>query len=130
MRPGSGTAFEDTHRQRERLRANLPAQIADHELIRAVAAGTYGEVWLARNQLTGTYRAIKIIWREAFETPKPYEREFEAITRFEPISRSHPGFVHILQIGRLQNGFYYIMELADDLDPQRRDVEISSYTPA
>jgi WD40 repeat protein len=85
---------------------------------------------VARNHLTGTHRAIKIIWRDAFETPKPYEREFEAISRFEPISRSHPGFVHVLQTGRLNNGFYYIMELADDVDPERRDVDVASYQPA
>jgi len=36
--------------------------------------------------------------------------------RFTPISRLHPGFVHILHVGRSEPGgcFYYIMELGDD----------------
>jgi len=35
--------------------------------------------------------------------------------KFEPISRSHEGFVDILQIGRNDEAgyFYYVMELAD-----------------
>ncbi|HEV8542607.1 MAG TPA: WD40 repeat domain-containing serine/threonine protein kinase, partial [Verrucomicrobiae bacterium] len=112
--------------QRQRLRSTLPAQIADHQLLRPIAFGSYGDVWLGRNLLTGTFRAIKIIWRGAFDNTKPYEREFEGIRRFEPISRQHPGFVHILQTGLLGNGFYYIMELADDLHTGQK-IEPGSY---
>jgi len=93
----------------------VPAQIAGHKLLKPIAEGSYGEVWLAQNELTAVYRAIKIIWKAAFSNSKPYEREFEAIKRFEPISRQHPGFLHILQAGLLDEGFYYIMELADDV---------------
>jgi hypothetical protein len=34
-----------------------PPEIPDHELIRRVGSGSYGEVWLAKNVL-GAYRAI------------------------------------------------------------------------
>ena len=38
---------------------------------------------------------------------------------FEPISRSHAGFVDILQVGRddARAFFYYVKELADDHAP-------------
>src|SRR5688572_28521132 len=111
----SDTSIERVLAKRQQLRSTLPRCIADHELLRPIAAGSYGDVWLGRNGVTGTYRAVKIVWTEAFETAKPYEREFDALGRFEPISRTHPGLVHVLQTGRLSNGFYYIMELADDL---------------
>src|SRR4051812_27697613 len=114
--------------RRQRLRATLPNQIADHELLRPIAFGSYGDVWLAQNALTGTFRAVKIIWREAFDNAKPYEREFEGIRRFEPISRQHPGFVHILQTGVLENGFYYIMELADDAHNGQK-IDPETYQP-
>ncbi|HLH55169.1 MAG TPA: AAA family ATPase [Verrucomicrobiae bacterium] len=93
-----------------------PLEIPDHELIRRVGQGSYGEVWLARN-VFGTYRAVKIIERSAFSDARPFEREFGGIKRFEPISRTHPGFVSILHVGRNQarGFFYYIMELADDV---------------
>src|ERR1041385_5190738 len=88
--------------------------IPDHELLSSIGRGSYGEVWLARNVM-GTYRAVKIVYRAAFEHARPFEREFNGIQKFEPISRSHDGFVDVLQIGRSSEYFYYVMELADDV---------------
>src|SRR3990172_1161414 len=87
--------------------------IPDHELIRPIGRGSYGEVWLARSVL-GEYRAVKIIRRDAFDRDRPVERELEGIQKFEPISRSHENQVHILHVGRFDGGFFYVMELADD----------------
>ena len=96
-----------------------PPRIPDHELIRRIGRGAYGEVWLARNAL-GTLRAVKIVYRDNFKDARPYEREFAGIRRFEPLSRSNEGFVDILQVGRDDAGgwFYYVMELADAAEPQ------------
>jgi WD40 repeat protein len=98
---------------------NAPPQIPDHELIRRIGQGAYGEVWLARNAL-GTWRAVKIVYRDNFKDARPYEREFAGIRRFEPLSRSNEGFVDILQVGRDDTGgwFYYVMELADAAEPR------------
>jgi serine/threonine protein kinase len=93
--------------------SRLVPNIPDHELLRIIGHGAYGEVWLARNAL-GAYRAIKIVHRKDFEESRPFEREFSGIQKFEPISRSHEGLVHILQVGRREDYFYYVMELADD----------------
>jgi WD40 repeat protein len=97
-----------------------PPEIPDHELIRCIGEGSYGEIWLAKTVM-GIYRAVKIIYRARFEQERSYEREFQGIQRFEPISRSHPGLVDILQIGRNDTAgyYYYIMELADDHDTSR-----------
>src|SRR5205823_2754556 len=90
-------------------------QIPDHELIRCIGRGSYGEVWLARN-IMGTYRAVKIVYRHTFKDAHPFEREFNGIQKFEPVSRTHEGLVDVLQIGRNDRDgyFYYVMELADD----------------
>src|SRR6266850_847988 len=92
--------------------------IPDHALIREIGRGSYGEVWLARNAL-GTYRAVKIVYRQTFAHDRPYEREFSGIQKFEPISRAHEGLVDILQVGRNNDAgyFYYVMELADAEQP-------------
>lgn len=89
--------------------------IPDHQLLRKIGAGSYGEVWLARNVM-GTYRAVKCVYRKTFSNDRPYEREFTGIQKFEPISRSHEGLVDVLQIGRNDPAGYfcYVMELADD----------------
>jgi len=108
-----------------------PPAIPDHELVRRIGQGAYGEVWLACNAL-GTWRAVKIVYRDNFKDERPYEREFAGIRRFEPLSRSNEGFVDVLQVGRFDSPrgdefrespiaepedcggwFYYVMELAD-----------------
>src|SRR5919106_215973 len=62
-----------------------PPSIPDHELLRCIGRGSYGEVWLARNVM-GVYRAMRIVYRDAFESDRPYEREYHGIRKFEPIS--------------------------------------------
>src|SRR5262249_54594868 len=102
-------------------------QVPDHELLTRIGQGSYGEVWLARNVM-GTYRAVKIVYRAAFEHARPFEREFNGIQKFEPISRSHDGFVDVLQIGRTPDYFYYVMELADDVSAGQQ-IDPATYEP-
>ena len=90
--------------------------VPNHEMVRSIGRGSYGEIWLARS-LTGTWRAVKIVDRRTFESDKAFQREFEGMAKFEPISREDAGFVDILHVGRDEAGdfFYYVMELGDDL---------------
>src|SRR5216117_982462 len=92
-----------------------PPRIPDHELLQPIGSGAYGEVWLARSVM-GELRAVKIIHRSRFNDPRPFEREFEGIRRFEPISRSHPSQLAILHVGKNDDAgcFYCVMELADN----------------
>ncbi len=103
-------------------------QVPNHELVRVIGRGAYGEIWMARS-LTGALRAVKIVDRRTFENERSFEREFEGMARFEPISRSDAGFVDILHVGRDPGGhfFYYVMELADDVTG--RQVEAEAYVP-
>ncbi len=97
---------------------SVPPVIPDHTLRRPIGRGAYGEVWLARNVM-GAPRAVKIVWRRQFESDRPYEREFAGIQRYEPVSRSAEGLVHVLHVGRnnAEGYFYYVMELADSAVP-------------
>jgi hypothetical protein len=91
--------------------------IPDHDVLRKIGGGAYGEVWLARG-VTGALRGVKVVWREDFEDERGFEREFEGILKFEPISRDHPGLMNILHVGRSPDGvsfYYYVMELGDDV---------------
>jgi class 3 adenylate cyclase/tetratricopeptide (TPR) repeat protein len=111
------------------LRVALPS-IPDHKLIRCIGHGAYGEVWLARSIVLGAYRAVKIVWRKRFSDERPFEREFEGLKRFEPISRLHAGFMQILHIGRNNRSkcFYCIMELADDVK-SGQEIVSRKYSP-
>jgi serine/threonine protein kinase len=90
-----------------------PPIIPDHEMLRVIGRGAYGEIWLARS-LTGALRAVKIVYRSTFENERAFHREFSGMSHFEPFSREQSGFVDILHVGRSAEFFYYIMELADD----------------
>ena len=97
----------------KRSHPNIP----DHDVLRKIGGGAYGEVWMARG-VTGAMRAVKIVWREDFDDERTFEREFEGILKFEPISRDHPALVNILHVGRSPDGvsfYYYVMELGDDV---------------
>src|ERR1043166_6386304 len=88
--------------------------VPDHELVKRIGGGSYGDGVLARN-VVGTWRAVKVVFRDRFLDARPYEREFNGIQKFEPLSRGNEAFIDILQIGRndAEGYFYYVMELAD-----------------
>src|SRR6184192_3100914 len=103
--------------------------IPDFQLLRRIGQGSYGEVWLARN-IVGTYRAVKVVERKAFQDEEAFEREFLGLQQFEPVSREHEGFVAILHVARnrAEGFFYYVMELADN-DSNGGGIEPETYAP-
>jgi serine/threonine protein kinase len=111
--------------------AEFPAQvpIPEHELIRCIGQGSYGQVWLARNAM-GAYRAVKIVFRDSFDSDRPFERELWGIRKFEPVSRLHEGFIDVLQVGLNESKgyFYYIMEVGDD-QVAAQNIDARSYEP-
>jgi WD40 repeat protein/serine/threonine protein kinase/Flp pilus assembly protein TadD len=104
-----------------------PPVVPDHELLREVGTGSYGEVWLARS-VTGTLRAVKVVYRRNFDHDRPFEREFSGILQFEPVSRTHESQVDILHVGRGTDCFYYVMEVADDVDAGQ-NIDPVAYQP-
>ena len=100
--------------------------VPDHKLLKRIGGGSYGDVWLACS-VVGTWRAVKVVFRDRFLDARPYDREFNGIQNFEPLSRSNEGFVDILQIGRndADGYFYYVMELADDACPEAKGNQLS-----
>ena len=119
-RAGGGVTGSGTQTHAPSLQhSNLPPAIPDHEMLRCIGQGSYGEVWLARNVM-GEPRAVKVVRRATFGDNRPFEREFEGIKKFEPISRSHESQVQILHVGlnAVEGYFYYVMELADDANAE------------
>ncbi len=110
MKQGNDTPPPDS-------RGGVTPAIPDHQLVRRIAAGSYGEVWLARSA-HGEWRAVKLVFQADFKDARPYEREYSGLVKFEPVSREHEGLVDILHVGRNDGDFFYcVMELADAVAP-------------
>jgi hypothetical protein len=121
---------EDSPDAAHTKRAALPREVVpDHELLRCIGRGSYGEVWLARSTI-GLFRAVKVIHRSTFVDQAPFEREVRGICKFEPVSRSCDSFLDILQVGQneAEGCFYYVMELGDDLE-RGQAIDPQTYSP-
>jgi WD40 repeat protein len=125
---GEETRFEERSEDPGGRRPR-PLRVPDHELIRFIAKGAFGSVWLARNIL-GRFRAVKVVYRADFRAEHDYEREYAGLQRFEPVSRSHESLTDILQVGRDDDAgyFYYVMEVADD-EVSGQEIDPGRYRP-
>lgn len=109
--------------------APLPPEIPDYELLQRIGRGSYGDVWIARTA-TSLYRAVKVVWRDRFPDSGPYEREFRGLREFEKVSLVQPRQLALLHVSRRdeEGFFYYVMELADDVE-KGRDIRPETYQP-
>ncbi len=94
-------------------RGTLAGQvIAGHELVRVLAAGGMGEVYLARHHTLGMERAVKVIrtdLREIAEAHERFVREAQVLARLQ-----HNSIVQIIDFGELPNGWPFLtMEYID-----------------
>jgi len=91
----------------------------DYELIDPpFGEGAYGKVWLVRNAV-GQWQALKVIYLSKFDNnTDPFDREFNGISRYKPISDKHPGLLRVdFVTRRREKYFYYVMELGDSVNP-------------
>ena len=91
----------------------------DYELLHPpFGKGAYGKVWLARNAI-GQWQALKVVYLANFgDDADPYEREFNGIKRYKPVSDKHPGLLRVDFVSQKKPAgyFFYVMELGDPLD--------------
>lgn len=91
------------------------------EISGSFGEGSFGNVRVVRNA-TGQLQALKEVVRAKFlerhGNADAYEREFEGVKNYKPISAQHPGLLHIDYVNRNdEDGFYfYVMELGDAMD--------------
>ncbi len=99
-----------------RTRQRLPKAPGYKLFQPAIGEGAYGKVWLVQNR-AGEWKALKAVYLASFsQNLDPYEREFNGITKYKPISSQHAALLQLEQVSEKNDGyFYYVMELADSL---------------
>lgn len=85
--------------------------IPDYTLLQSCGKGAYGQVWLAQSQ-TNKLVALKYV-----ANSQAGDREFEGLINYSQLPES-PHLIRILHLGKLEDGFFYTMELADGLYSQ------------
>src|SRR5688500_4201725 len=99
----------------------------EFNILNFIGRGSYGDVHLA-NDPAGNLWAVKIVYRASFSEERPYLREFKGVRAYVPVSLASDHLLKILYVGQReeQGCFYYIMELADDLQ-NGRQIDPSTY---
>ncbi len=109
-----------------------PGKIPSYELLRFIKAGGFGDVWLARERVTGVRRAIKVLHKSDSERAA---RDIEGVRRYQRCAHNHPHLLQILTVGETDRCFYCVMDAADDERgpdarlPDGADSRISGYSP-
>ena len=72
--------------------------------------GAYGMVYLAENTI-GERLIIKVV-----ENTEKSNRELNGIRNYMKVCKVHPSLLQIFHVGKTDDGFYYTMEAADNLE--------------
>ena len=96
--------------------------VPDYELLHWIGRGGFGEVWLARHRIHGEFCAVKIV-------PKSHAAELDGVRAYKQRASSHPGLIPIEHVGELDQAYYYVMPLADDVKPASAVRAPDAYEP-
>lgn len=98
------------------LRYKPGDRVESFRLLGECGRGSCGMVFLAENVVTGSRHALKIIPEGGGFS----ERELDAIVRYMRLC-PQSDLMQITHAGRVEGGFYYVMDAADDLNGGRGD---------
>jgi len=88
-------------------------QIESYRLLHECGSGSYGTVFLAENIVTGQKAALKIIPENNLFS----QRELRGIVQYMQIC-PRSGLMQVYHAGRCGDSFYYVMDAADNLNPE------------
>jgi len=93
----------------QELSSGAPRTVPGYTLKRKLGRGTFGEVWLAEDQLTQRPVAIKFLLRGAGRNWEAMLEEVRQLARFD----SEPSVVHLVAVDRDGDPPCYVMSYAD-----------------
>lgn len=103
--------------------ASAPSiEAPNHELVRCLGIGGFGQVWLARHVLTEHHRACKLI-------PEEKALELAGLRRLKRDVPPHPNLFPIEDVGAGDGWLYCLMPLADPASDNHAVLDHTSYKP-
>lgn len=90
-----------------------PDLIPNYDLVQYIHRGGFGDVWLARERVTGVRRAVKLLFKTDSQRAA---RDLEGVRRYQQCAHNHPHLLQILTVGETERCYYYVMEAADAVD--------------
>lgn len=93
-------------------------EIPNFDLIKRIGEGSYGQVWIAKDLLGNSF-AAKVFPNGDDESLT--NQEWQGIESYRAISLRHPELLSIYHIGKTSSLCYYIMDLADPIDPHSQE---------
>ncbi len=108
---------------------DLPPEMAEYTPFHPpFGRGAYGRVWLAKNAI-GQWQALKVVYASNFSEAGPYDREFNGVSRYKPVSDKNPSLLRVDFVStKRPDYFYYVMELGDSIVPDWQS-NPSTYKP-
>ncbi|MFO0839033.1 MAG: serine/threonine-protein kinase [Phycisphaerae bacterium] len=91
-------------------------EVPNFELVGKIGGSRFGDVWLARERLTGVSRAIKFLDKRERRLA---EIDLAGVRHIQQAAHDHPHLLPILAVGETENCFHYVMEAADSEPPGR-----------
>lgn len=120
VRGGAGRA--DAAPARAQFPTLPPVEVPNHEFVRCLGAGGFGQVWLAKHALTEHYRACKLI-------PADKALELDGLKRLKQKVPGHPNLFPIEEVGAAEDWLYCLMPLADNVSSDHAILDTSEYEP-
>ncbi len=106
---------------RSRVLGEQP-RVPDYTVLRHIGSGTFGDVWLVRNDVDRQFYAMKTLLEGTGV-------ELSAIREFKRRVADHPNVVPIGHVGESNGITYYIMPLADNTIAKRGLFTVEDYEP-
>ncbi len=103
-----------------------PGLIPNYDLLAFIKAGGFGDVWLARERVTGVRRAVKVLHKSDAARAA---RDIAGVRRYQGCANNHPHLLQILTVGETERCFYYVMAAADDSTPLTPDLRVQHDRP-
>lgn len=109
---------------RDDLQKLLLSMNRDYTVIKPIGSGSFGEVWLLRDNALNRYEVVKTLVKNVLqkEGGDRWQSEFEGVKSYAKKITSHPNLIIVHDAVNTEQCLFYFMEAADNRNPKPGDI--------